>query len=86
VIGLTRTGEGDVRERAAAAVLKLREEGMGRGGSGPAHGKRKLGGVWREGTARVAGPISACHTMQGKTRGQVSWAGTGRPVWAWPGE
>jgi hypothetical protein len=32
VIGLTRTREGGVRERAAAAVPKPREEGMGRRG------------------------------------------------------
>jgi hypothetical protein len=32
VVGLARTREGGVREHATAAVLKPREEGMGRGG------------------------------------------------------
>jgi hypothetical protein len=32
VVGLTRTREGGVKERATTAVSKPREEGMGRGG------------------------------------------------------
>jgi hypothetical protein len=32
VVGLAQTGEGGVRERAAVAVPKPREEGIGRGG------------------------------------------------------
>jgi hypothetical protein len=61
VVGLARTREGGVREHATVAVLKPREEGMGRGG--PARLMLREGGgvqcTWRRGRR---GPMVGSYT------------------------
>jgi hypothetical protein len=67
-----------VRERAAAAVPKLREEGMGRGGSGPAHVKRKRGGglAGRHGTCGGSNQRMSHNAGENKGSGLVGRYGS----------
>jgi hypothetical protein len=62
VIGLTRTREGGVRERAAAAVPKPREEGMGRRGL-----------AWLMLREREGGSSARCVKEDGARQPTIAW-------------
>jgi hypothetical protein len=91
VVGLARTREGGVREHATAAVLKPREEGMGRGGparlmlregGGPVHlAQRKTGPDGRQlhGRGEGGGRSGTCRMKQGK-----GWVHGPQLLWARP--